>query len=727
MPPLEEEDTRKVQTAVSGHAHSDVPVFLPTDADDYDEFICLHPQRAFYCGTLLGGCGNRLSPKQYRDRKCHFAHVSAAERCQRAERDEASADHLYIGRALAAWLKNQGQRGIQPMYKPKMHEVREVVDVLYSGGSRLLRVQLARRSKREWEEADAELRARRSGLDWFMGPDSLLANWQVDRQGYALRIQCRSVGAGREVEVGTQFPDGSVEWTRLTECTLAPDGRVLTPRLLHAKDDTPPPPSETEQQEPPQVALPITPDSITLHDAALAGATETEHFYEVSVRVTARLTLPSWTSFLDSRWTYQPIGATLTVGDDGLWHIAADSVRPVEAEHAPDAPTEPPSTDARSHNEETVTALREALEDTARDCGMVNMATLRKRALLSEDELTIGRWLNLLLQIERPRLPGKPVLSALIKGPDGGPAPFFRDVLEHLGWERNLSDTNVLAVWNREIRRAHAAYRATTSTPAPTPQEPERRPPSRTRLSDSPALRRRAAYDVFMDLAREAQRANDFTYVEQLTVDLEALAVSTTEQQAVHEFTDWVTDQAAEKLYQDWERLAALTDQLNREGDDLHLDQLRRLLHRAEKLAQSLAPELATDERRDITRWREHVVRLAKRPTLSDICRYATTVRLALRWAARERRTTTWSELTQRIGAPLAGLHPDDKVSVLVEVDRETPEDNPPLSALITAHDTHRPHPLYRQVLFNLDRLTPAPEALYMHWRMALRRHFEGR
>ncbi|MER7485672.1 hypothetical protein ABTY20_07110 [Streptomyces sp. NPDC126497] len=727
MPSLEEEDTRKVQTAVSGHAHSDVPVFLPTDADDYDEFIRLHPRRAFYCGTLLGGCGNRLAPKQYRDRKCHFAHVSAAERCRRSERDEASADHLYIGRALATWLEGQGQRGAQPVYKSTTHEVRDVVDVLYGGGSRLLRVQLARRSKREWEEADAELRARRSGLDWFMGPDSLLANWQVDRQGYALRVQCRSVGAGREVEVGTQFPDGSVEWTRLTECTLAPDGRVLTPRLLRAEDDTPPPPSKTEQQAPPRAVLPIPPDGVTLDDATLVGATEAEHLYEVSVRVTARLALPSRTSFLDSRGSYQPIGATLTVGDDGLWHIAADSVRPAEVEQAPDAPVEPPSTDARSHHGETVAALREALEDTARDRGMVSLATLRRRVLPPEDEPTVGRWLNLLLQIERPRLPGKPVLSALIKGPDGGPAPFFRDVLEHLGWEKNLSDTNVLAIWNREIRRAHAAYRATTGTPALTPQEPERRSSSRTRPSDSPALRRRAAYDVFMDLAREARRANDFTYVEQLTVDLEALAASPAEQQAVHELADWVTDRAAEELYQDWERLAALTDRLNREGDDLHLDQLRRLLHHAEKLAQSLAPELATAERRDIARWREHAARLAARPTLSEIRRCATAVRLALRWAARERRTTTWSELTQRTGTPLAGLHPDDKVSVLVEVDRETPEDNPPLSALITAHGTHRPHPLYRQVLFHLDRLAPAPEALYTHWRTALRRHFEGR
>jgi hypothetical protein len=51
----------------------------------------------------------------------------------------------------------------------------------------------------------------------------------------------------------------------------------------------------------------------------------------------------------------------------------------------------------------------------------------------------------------------------------------------------------------------------------------------------------------------------------------------------------------------------------------------------------------------------------------------------------------------------------------------------PPLSALVTAHGGDRPHPLYQQILFNLDRLAPPPDALFMHWRMALRRHSELR
>ncbi|RSM84650.1 hypothetical protein DMH25_45595, partial [Streptomyces sp. WAC 01325] len=230
MPYAEEEDTRKVQTAVIGRAESDWPVFLPYDHDDFDRFMRGRTRDDFYCGVLLGGCGKKLSPKRYTDKKCHFAHRPPVH-CRRTETGEDSADHLYIGRAVADWLKQQGQRGVQPVYKPKGHQVRDVVDVSYEAGRRLIRVQLARRSKREWEEADAELRVRHSELDWFFGPDSLLANWQVERQGYALRVQCRSLGAIRTVEIGTQFPDRPVEWTSLSECTLTPEG-IVTPSLL---------------------------------------------------------------------------------------------------------------------------------------------------------------------------------------------------------------------------------------------------------------------------------------------------------------------------------------------------------------------------------------------------------------------------------------------------------------------------------------------------------------
>ncbi|MCP3822291.1 competence protein CoiA family protein, partial [Streptomyces sp. A3M-1-3] len=126
--PAGEEDTRKVQTAVSGGPDADRPVYLPMDAVEFDAFIGLHPTRDFYCGTLLGGSGKKLSARKYRDKKCHFAHIALGH-CRRTSTNEASADHLYIGQALTAWLKKQKRKSVQVRYKQKGQSLREFVDV----------------------------------------------------------------------------------------------------------------------------------------------------------------------------------------------------------------------------------------------------------------------------------------------------------------------------------------------------------------------------------------------------------------------------------------------------------------------------------------------------------------------------------------------------------------------------------------------------------------------
>ncbi|MFJ9047374.1 competence protein CoiA family protein [Streptomyces sp. NPDC102347] len=225
--PIEEEDTRKVQTAVAGFPGADRPVYLPMDAASYDHFIREYPTREFYCGALLGGCGKRLSARKYRDKKCHFAHVVAGQ-CRRVSTNGASADHLYIGRALAAWMKKQKYKNVQVRYKQRGQSLRELVDISYTreGSPRrhLMRVQLARRSKTEWEQSDTELHRQWAGVQWLFGPDSMLANWQVDRQGHAIRIQCRPVGVTRVVEVGVQFADSPVEWTPLSQCRMTAHG-----------------------------------------------------------------------------------------------------------------------------------------------------------------------------------------------------------------------------------------------------------------------------------------------------------------------------------------------------------------------------------------------------------------------------------------------------------------------------------------------------------------------
>lgn len=738
--PFSEEDTRKVQTAVFGHVGSDLPVFLPMDADDFGTFIRKHPERTFFCGTLLGGCGKKLAPKQYRDRKCHFAHVSDAVNCRRTEGDESSADHLYIGRAVTDWLKRQRQGAVQPAYRPKGHQVRDVVDVSYEAGSRLIRVQLARRSKREWEEADAELRAGYTGLDWLFGPDSLLANWQVERQGYALRVQCRSAGVTREVEIGTQFPDRPVDWTSLSECTLTPEG-IVTPSLLHTPGGIIPRHAAVAQAGTPPSCLLLIPASVLITDASLSRTTDTHHFYDVSVRFNAGLSLPTHAATPDTRHTFLPMGATLTLNSDGTWLIAAEALHRIQAEptaeqtdsNAPPAGADKPSPQeqARPSDAELVASFRETLENTARSRNVVTTATLRKRASLHGDDLSAERWRELLVQVEQPRTPDKPILSALIKGRDGGPAPFFSDVLRGLGWTKDLSSAELLSIWNRERRHVYAAHNRNNqaSPPPPPSREPQHRPPNRIteKRADSAANRRRAAFDALLGLMHEAQQASDLATFEQSLFLAERAAWSTDTHETVRGLTDWLVDQLADELYETWERLSALVDQLNHEGDDLHPDQLRVLLRRAEELAGDVGDELAAEEHADIARWQQHVAQLTERLTLSEIRGHAVAVRVALRRAAREGRTTTWGELALRIGAPLATLHPDDKVAVLVEADRETPDTKPLLSALVTTHGGDRPHPLYRQVLFNLDRLTPPPEALFMHWRMALRRHSELR
>ncbi|AZQ38102.1 hypothetical protein EJ357_35455 [Streptomyces cyaneochromogenes] len=739
MPFAEEEDTRKVQTAVVGRAGSDRPVFLPYDHDDFDRFMRGRTRDDFYCGVLLGGCGKKLSPKRYTDKKCHFAHRPPVH-CHRTEVGEDSADHLYIGRAVADWLKQQGQRAVQPVYQPKGHQVRDAVDVSYEAGRRLVRVQLARRSKREWEAADAELRVRHSELDWFFGPDSLLANWQVERQGYALRVQCRSLGATRTVEIGTQFPDGPVEWTSLAECTLTPEG-IVTPSLLRTPNGIVPRHTAAAVPVPPPSGLPLTPASVLITDATLSHVTGTHRWFDVSVRVNARLSLPVDADAPDVRSAYLPMEVALSLDRDGTWLITAaalhlvrtdtpvgstDSAAPSSDTHDPSPEEQPLPPDA-----DLVASFRRTLENTARSKNVVTMAALLRGASLHGRTLSVERWRELLLQVEQPRTPGKPVLSALIKGRDGGPAPFFGDVLHGLGLPKGLSDAVLLDIWNRERGRVHAAYsRSSQANPPSLPrQETHREPPGhvRRKWTDSAAARRRAAFDALLDVAHEARQAGDLDAFEQNLFLAERAALSTDAQEAVRDQTDWLLDQRADELYVTWERLSALVDTINRDGDDLFPDQLRRALRGAEALAEEVGDDLAAEERRDIARWHRHLERLTERLTLSQIRGHAVAVRVALRQAAREGRTTTWGELAMRIGAPLAALHPDDKTAVLVEVDRETPDDRPPLSALVTAHGGDRPHPLYQQILFNLDRIAPPPDALFMHWRMALRRHSELR
>ncbi|GAA2463360.1 hypothetical protein [Streptomyces macrosporus] len=62
-------------------------------------------------------------------------------------------------------------------------------------------------------------------------------------------------------------------------------------------------------------------------------------------------------------------------------------------------------------------------------------------------------------------------------------------------------------------------------------------------------------------------------------------------------------------------------------------------------------------------------------------------------------------------------LHPDDQRESLVAVDRDTPADEPLLSALVAGADLS-PHGLYRHIRYSLGRRRVPDASLAMHWKM---------
>jgi hypothetical protein len=168
-----------------------------------------------------------------------------------------------------------------------------------------------------------------------------------------------------------------------------------------------------------------------------------------------------------------------------------------------------------------------------------------------------------------------------------------------------------------------------------------------------------------------------------------------------------------------------LLDYLDRAGDDLHLDQmqtvLRDLTARGRTMWRGPAPEVRTR----IRAWQAHANMLLARPSFRNICSHADVVRPLLAMAARTARPATWAELGTRLDHGLSALHPDDKVALLVEVDRATRPDLPLLSALVAARG-RRVHPLYAQVLHHLDRAVPRPRDAQAAWEGDLRRHLQS-
>ncbi|MDG9689532.1 competence protein CoiA family protein [Streptomyces sp. DH17] len=282
--PSYEDDTRKVQTAVTGRPGSDQPVFLPFDHDDFDRFMRGRTREDFYCGILLGGCGKQLTAKRYLDKKCHFAHRPPVH-CRRTRTGEDSADHLYIGQALRQWLGQLGHRDVGLSYPDLGSGPGGAVEVRFAQDRRLIRVQLSHLAVPAWEAAHAHLSDTHAHVQWTYGPHSGLGHGDSDASGHAVRFTCRTESGIRVVYVGTQAPGRTIEWTTLDSCQLADEG-IVTPHTVG---------NGTLHGMAPAVAFPLAPDSVAF--TVTAGGTvpdgSTRLIYEADVQPTGSVVVPA--------------------------------------------------------------------------------------------------------------------------------------------------------------------------------------------------------------------------------------------------------------------------------------------------------------------------------------------------------------------------------------------------------------------------------------------------
>ncbi|MEH0518009.1 competence protein CoiA family protein [Streptomyces stelliscabiei] len=496
----DEGDTRKVQTAVIGRAGSDVPVFLPYDHDEFDTFMRGRSRDEFYCGTLLGGCGKKLTPKRYTEKKCHFAHRPPVH-CRRTANGESSADHLYIGQALAQWLTRQNHRNAKASYRTVGDRPGGTVDFRLSGGRQFVRVQMARLGLRQWQQEAEDLANGSDGVEWLFGPDSMLAYDRVRTHGYAIRIECRTVGATREVRVGTQLPGDTTEWTTLSECSMTREG-IVTPSLAHTPEGIMPRRSAEAGTTPAQVSFRLADDTVAFTGAAPRDdvrppAGTTGRVYDADIQplgaavLRARIVLPLITPALNpSRVYLLGDGVTLTplgVGapkEAPAWLLLASRARRLNAREAaawsglkpalPESavigPTQTarpaPAPDVRRprlSDPEIVASLRQNLERTARSRGRITWRTLVRAMGDGAEPITPERRLKLLVAMDFPRAQDRPVLSSLLTTDGDGPAPFFADVLTELGRAPGMSSQEVHRIHLHELERA---YRLCGASPA---------------------------------------------------------------------------------------------------------------------------------------------------------------------------------------------------------------------------------------------------------------------
>jgi hypothetical protein len=218
-------DSRLVQTAVIGSRGSDRAIILPTDADELARWRRRHPTYSYWCGTLLGGCGNELSDRLYRDKVCHFAH-HAHTSCHRTATGASSADHLFVKGDLTAWADRRRLKA-RASLRNLGTGPGDAVDFRVREARQHVRFQFRKLAHAEWADAAGRLIRDSVTVDWVFGPGAAhpaTMEELYDEHGYLLRFRFETHGAVRRIRLRAEDPRRSTDWVPLDACAMTPEG-----------------------------------------------------------------------------------------------------------------------------------------------------------------------------------------------------------------------------------------------------------------------------------------------------------------------------------------------------------------------------------------------------------------------------------------------------------------------------------------------------------------------
>lgn len=470
-------DTRLIQTAVIGGRDSDQPVILPEQPHNLDEFIRQFGSDDFWCGTLLGGCGEPLRPKRYVTRVCHFAHEADPARgeCHRTSHSADGADHLFVKTHVTRWLAGQGYAA-QGELRSFGHCHGDAVDFRLRRTRTHLRFELHSEDYRSWRKAADSLGAKEGHIEWVLGRDDALARDMMARRGYALLVRCETEGNDRRVFIGTATDGKKTPWVPLEHCRMTESG-LVTPALeeLRAegviRDDgigrEPFPGSVVLPRG--QVVFAVDTEAAPLASSPLAmpGRRLIPGFVKPagSRIVRAHLSLPDTVPPPTDQYAYQLAGSVrllvtdVVEGGGSSWAVRADALvrlnglevertglwRPsvaldekyVPAARASSACERTPLSDSapgaedrtgeggRRAHEGTGGGRGEGCHDHVERCG-------REARQGVHDLPNPGRQ-ELLVEVDRPRVPDHPLLSVLVVTHLGRPLWYLGQVLSRLG------------------------------------------------------------------------------------------------------------------------------------------------------------------------------------------------------------------------------------------------------------------------------------------------------